>query len=180
MKTKFPLIQIINQVINAFWTLFAFAPVIWFWVMEGPGYWLYIFLGTTVLFGLLPRRVLHQIRIGNKRAPYEKMGVRVIRRFVQDGDWAQALAGGSLPWRIGNVDHARKYLNTVDMYERFHWMCFLFFTESALYAILRGYLLIGLWIIVANILYNATSIMLQQYNRLRLDRLFKRLGEIQR
>lgn len=179
MKTKFPYIRVLNQTLNGFWTLFAFAPVLWFWVTAGPDHWLYIFLGTALLFSLLPRKLLHQFRIGNRRAIYEKMGVRFMRRFIQDGDWVRSLSDISMPWRIGNAEHAYKYLTTVDMYERFHWMCLVFFTESAVYAFMRGYVLIGVWMMATNIIYNVMSIMLQQYNRLRLHRLFKKLEDLQ-
>ncbi|WP_390937533.1 glycosyl-4,4'-diaponeurosporenoate acyltransferase CrtO family protein [Parapedobacter soli] len=129
-----------------------------------------------VLFSVLPQKVLQQLTIGNNQTVYEKWGVKFIRKFVQDGDWIKSWSNGSLPLRIGNKFQARRYLTTIAMYERFHWTCFMFFAGTAVYAIIIGHVWISLWITVTNIAYNVTSIMLQQYNRLRINRLYKIIG----
>lgn len=59
------------------------------------------------------------------------------------------------------------------MYERFHWFGFVFFLESAIYALFSGLSLFAIWITATNAIYNITSILLQQYNRIRIDRLMK-------
>lgn len=44
--------DILNQIINFFWTAFCFTPVFWFWFQEGiDNIYFYSFLGVALLFG---------------------------------------------------------------------------------------------------------------------------------
>ncbi len=169
-----PIIQLFNQFINVFWSLFAFAPIIWFWKMVGINHWFIFFLAIAIACSLIPRKLLEKVRISDDLVVYERFGVKFIRKFVQNGDWIKSLPSSASKPQIRNTLQAYNYLKTVAMYERFHWMCFAFFLNSAFYAFLCGYVLLGIWITVANIIYNVTSILLQQYNRLRLNGLIKK------
>ncbi|MCB0710093.1 MAG: hypothetical protein KDC15_11960, partial [Chitinophagaceae bacterium] len=61
-----------------------------------------------------------------------------------------------------------QYLSTIAMNERFHWMCFVFFMLSSIYAFTQGIILLGFLMFLANIPYNVASLLLQQYNKLRI------------
>lgn len=167
------IIQLLNQVINVFWSVFAFVPIIWFWTIVGINHWFIVFLGIAIACSMMPNKFLEKVQISSNLMVYEKFGVKFIRKFVQNGDWVKSFSYGTANSQIRNTLQAYNCLNTVAMYERFHWLCFVFFVSSAFYAFVWGHVLLGMWITVANIVYNVTSILLQQYNRLRLNRLIK-------
>jgi len=163
----------VNQFINIFWTAFAFTPVLWFWIKVGVNYWLYIFLILAFVFIALPQKVLVKFNIGSSRKIYERCGVKTIRKYVQDGDWINSISNKPSS-RFADVIDVKKYLPTIAMYERFHWFCFIFFLGSAMYAFLLGLTFFGVWLTAVNIIYNIAAILLQQYNRIRLDGLTKK------
>lgn len=168
------IIKLLNQLINIFWTAFAFTPVLWFWIKIGVDYWLYIFLILGFVFSILPQKVLIKLHIGSSRRIYERCGVKTIRKYVQDGDWVNSLNKKPPSSRFDDVINVKKYLTTIAMYERFHWFCFIFFLGSAIYAFFLGLTLFGIWLTAVNVIYNITSILLQQYNRIRIDGLIKK------
>lgn len=167
------ILKLLNQLINIFWTVFGFTPVLWFWIKVGANYWLYIFLFLALVFSILPQKLLVQFNIGRSRKIYERCGVKTIRKYVQDGDWINSLSNKTSSSRFGDLINVKKYLTTIATYERFHWFCFIFFLGSAIYAFFLGLTLFGIWITATNVIYNTTSILLQQYNRIRIDRLIK-------
>lgn len=173
MTKKYQSVQVLNQFINVFWTIFAFIPIFWLWATVGINHWFYTILGIAALFLLMPQKMLTQFKLRKSRKAYEKMGVKFIRKLAQDGDLVKSLSNATSPSKINNRIQAQKYLSTIAMYERFHWLCFIFFTGSAVYAFVCEFIWMGIWIILANIVYNLSSIMLQQYNRLRLGFLQK-------
>lgn len=166
---------IINQSINFFWTILCFAPVCWYWYVAGWDVWAWIFSGASILAGLLPRQVLRRLRFARDRRGYERLGVKTFRKLTQDGDWANA-ASGSAGNTIAHIDGAAKYLSTINMYERFHVMCGFFFLFTTVHAMVYGYWLTGGLVLVANFVFNGAAIILQQYNRLRIETLLRRAG----
>lgn len=167
-------IQLVNQSINVLWTVFAFIPVLWFWIEIGVDYWFYAFLLLAVLFSILPQKIFMKFNIGRSRKIYERCGVKTFRKYVQDGDWGNSLINKPSSTRFYDVIEVKKYLTTIAMYERYHWPCFIFFLGSAIYAIFLGLALFGIWLTAVNIIYNITSILLQQYNRIRIDSLIRK------
>lgn len=72
---------------------------------------------------------------------------------------------------ISNQANARQYLSKIALQERYHYSCFVFFTLSAFSALVGGKIQMALLISIANVIYNVYPILLQQYNRLRIQRL---------
>jgi hypothetical protein len=62
----------------------------------------------------------------------------------------------------------KNYKSKIAMYERYHFICLVFFLASFVYAIHQQAFLISLLILMSNILYNIIPILIQQYNKLRL------------
>jgi hypothetical protein len=155
-----------NQAINFFWTIICFIPVIAFW-MDADTFWLHIFIGISVVSLLLPAKLL---QLSSNPKFYEGLGVKFIRKLVQGGDYANRLIKRKNPQYklIKDKAHAAQYMRTIIMYERYHFMCFIFFLLTAIYALI--YLRYGFFalIIIANIIYNVCPILLQQYNRARV------------
>lgn len=158
--------QLINQILNIFWTGLCIGPVVWYWYSQGLDFWWYIILFIAFIVAFLPRKIIESLNIFNNRRQYEKWGVKLIQQFVQGGRWVSRL--DKRDRAIKDVRQATHYLTTIAMYERFHWMCFVFFLLSSIHASIHGVIHWGFLIFLANIPYNVASLLLQQYNRLRI------------
>lgn len=164
--------DILNQIINFFWTALCFTPVFWFWFQEGiDNIYFYLFLGVALLFGVLPEKILNKFTISADKKVYEKYGIKFIRKFVQNGDIVNSHSKTLGATAIKDKAQARKYLKTIAMYERYHWICLLFFLLTSIYGFLNGRLLFGISISIANLLYNLIPIFLQQYNKIRIKKI---------
>ncbi len=163
--------EILNQLINFFWTIIGFAPVLWFWIEEGINVYFYLFLAAAFFIMIVPVKILNGFMLSSSRNFYERLGVKRIRKFVQNGDTVKSLSGKQGQQIVSGVLQAQRYLKTIAMYERFHWACFIFFLLTAILCFARGYILPGLMLIIANIIYNLTTILLQQYNKIRIRKL---------
>jgi len=149
-----------NHAVNFFWTIVCFGPVVTYWVKTGPVAAWWYFIGVSFLGLVLPASWL---RLSRDPKFYERLGVRFIRKFVQDGDYAKR--GRRI---ISNKTNARQYTNTILMYEKYHFLCLLFFLLTSIHAIIfKQYFLTAL-IIIANSIYNVCPLLLQQYNKARL------------
>ena len=148
-----------NQCINFFWTILCFAPVLSFWIKNGIDQRLYIFMAISCLAALTPEQVLNRLQISKRQKFYHKIGIKIVQKLVQDGQWSGDL---------------RRYLSTIAMYERFHWCCFLFFTATTIYGYPSSNWAWKLGILIANLLYNVYPILLQQYNKMRIKRILAR------
>lgn len=160
-----------NQAINFFWTILCFIPVVAFW-LGADLFWLYVFIGVSMISLLLPARVLQLS--GNPKF-YEGLGVKFIRKLVQNGEYANRLIRKANPRYklIKDKAHAAQYMRTIIMYERYHFMCFIFFLLTAVYAFIDRYYGFFAFIIMADLVYNVSPILLQQYNRARVLKLNK-------
>ena len=164
--------EILNQIINFFWTALCFAPVFWCWFQIGLGNInFYLFLGGALLIGALPERVLNKLILSKNKRVYEKYWIKFIRKFVQNGDIVKSHSIRYGPIRIKNIAQATQYLKTIAMYERYHWFCLIFFLLTSIFEFFSGHLFLGFSVLIANILYNLIPIFLQHYNKIRIKRL---------
>jgi len=160
--------EVLNQLLNFFWTILCFAPVLWFWMKEGVSLYFYMFIAISLIIGILPDKMLNMFTLSSDTRFYHKLGVKKIRKLVQNGDVVNMAASKQRHSLINGVAQARRYLKTIAMYERFHWSCFTFFLLTAIFCFAFGHLKLGFLIIAANLIYNASSILLQQYNKIRI------------
>jgi hypothetical protein len=160
-----------NQAINFFWTILCFIPVIAFW-RGADIFWLYIFIGISVVSLLLPAKLL---QLSRNPKFYESLGVKFIRKLVQSGDYANRLIRRKNPQYklIKNKANVAQYMRTIIMYERYHFLCFIFFLLTTIYALIHLRYVFVMLIIISNIIYNVCPILLQQYNRARVLKLSK-------
>lgn len=156
-----------NQLINFFWTVICFAPVLAYWFKAFDAGWLITTIGVSLLSLLIPAK---KLQLSYRSKFYEGIGVRFIRRFVQNGDWANRRSRAKDPQykHIRNRGQAQAYKRTIAMYERFHLLCLVLFFFTAILAVNNGYYLLAVLIIIGNIIYNACPVLLQQYNKTRL------------
>jgi hypothetical protein len=171
VKSPGPKREILNQLINFFWTILCFAPVVWFWIRQGVNIYFYLFTGISIVVGLLPEKILNLFMLSSGRKLYEKLGVKQVRKWVQNGDIIRDATRTSNHSIINSISMARRYLKTIAMYERYHWVCFSFFLLTAIFCFFEHHPNFALLITEANILYNLSSILLQQYNKIRIKRI---------
>ena len=164
-----------NHIINIIWTVIAFLPVMKYWYGNGISTWFIIITSLSVAAAFFPKKFYDLFQLSTNRGLYEKLGVKRIRQFVQNGDIAKKIPDKTGDAIINDATNARKYLLTIEMYSRFHWVCLWFFLFSTIHAVFTNQVLIALLMFIANMLYNGTAILLQQYNRLRIEKLLKTL-----
>ncbi|MBD1383810.1 hypothetical protein IDJ75_00850 [Mucilaginibacter rigui] len=161
-----------NQAINFFWTILCFIPVIGFWMAANSTQLLYVLILLSFLSLLIPAKVL---QLSHSPKFYEALGVKFIRKLVQNGEYATRFIRKNNPQYklIKDKANAAAYMRTIVMYERYHLLCFTFFLLSAIYAIITMHYAFFVIIMLANIIYNISPILLQQYNRARVLKLNK-------
>lgn len=165
----------LNQLINLIWTIASFSSIGWFWGLyfaeNRPASFLITSIVLSLLIYLLPGKWLGNLMLSKHRKTYERLGLKSFRKFVQDGTLVNRhLRKYKKDYGvIQNRNQAIIYLRTIAVQERFHYCCLVMFGATSLCAITNGMPCIGLLILISNILYNVYPILLQQYNRLRID-----------
>jgi hypothetical protein len=164
-----------NQFINFFWTILCFTAVLIYWFSGGLSTSFYIFIAISLVPTFIPQKIFDKLQLSYDTRFYERLGVRFIRRFVQHGDIANRITrkGNPAYQVISRKTNPDAYLKTIIMYERFHWMCFVFFLLTSMEALIESRYLIALIITISNVIYNCCPILLQQFNRVRILRLTK-------
>jgi len=128
------------------------------------------------LAGFLPKAFFDAIQLSPTTSFYEKIGIRMVKKYTQDSDFINRLIRRKFPqYRI--FDHnvsIQKHLNKAYAIEKIHFMMFLFFLLTSIYALTQGYAGWAVMITINNFVFNLYPNFLQQYNRLRLRRLMKK------
>lgn len=152
-------------------------PVVVFWAAAGMAPYAYIFMGISVVSLFIPARLL---QLSARPRFYEGLGVKNIRKLVQNGELANRIVrkrntGYKL---VKDRQGAADYMQTIVMYERYHWFCLVFFAFTTAYACLTGYYMLAFLVSLASIIYNVCPILLQQYNRARVLLIKGRQGRV--
>ncbi|MFC0514249.1 hypothetical protein ACFFGT_08565 [Mucilaginibacter angelicae] len=165
-----------NQLINFFWTILGFAAVLVYWVSAGLSAWFYIFIVLSIIPAFLSQKIFAGLQLSNSTELYERLGVRFIRKFVQQGDIANRLVRKNDPaYQVIRIKaNPEGYLKTIMMYERYHFICLIFFLLTSGMALVEGRYIQALIIMISNMFYNFYPILLQQYNRIRILRSSKK------
>jgi hypothetical protein len=169
--------NVINQLLNLFWTSLCFAPIVWYWYQNKLDFWWYLFLAMALTSLFLSKKTLEKLTFFKRRRQYEKWQVKSVRWLAQNGTFANRFGKEKeRDLQIKNIIQAKRYLKTIAMYERYHWMCLIFFLFTSIHALVAGKLLLSLLTMMANAIYNLASILLQQYNKMRIMILIARQG----
>ncbi len=165
-----------NQIANVFWSILNFTPIGCFWFMAMDLQWLYILLAISLLAGFLPKAFFDRIQLSQTTSLYEKIGMRTVKKFTQDGDFINRLIRRKFPqYRI--FDHTgpiQKHLDKAYSIEKIHFIMFLFFLLTGIYALTQGEVWWAVIITINNLVFNLYPNFLQQYNRLRLRHVMKK------
>lgn len=152
----------LNQTLNVVWTIIGFFPVCYFWFLHGVDWPFYVLVLFSIASCFLPETIYRKLTISKNQRVYKRLGVKFIRRFAQDGDFQGGRATG-----------VKAYLSKIQMFERYHFCCLIFFQVSSVYACYFEQYTLAFAIFFCNIIYNVYPILLQQYNRIRILKFLK-------
>ena len=170
----------LNQIINLFWTMVAFATFGIYWghyfAEKRSPLTFTIFITVSILTCAIPSTWLSAMTINKYRKTYERIGVKLLLFFVQNGTLVNRIQRkhSKKNGLIHNRTQAQNYLKTIAMQERFHYGCLALFFLTTISAFTTEKPGMALLIMLSNILYNIYPILLQQYNRLRIEILLRR------
>ncbi|AMR32459.1 hypothetical protein A0256_14005 [Mucilaginibacter sp. PAMC 26640] len=169
----------LNQIINLFWTTLCFAVLGIYWSGYLAEQRSFLVLAVFVVFSIMtyaiPARWIDKLGMSKNKSTYERIGVKWLLYFVQNGILVNHLQKRLRrhPGLIHNREQAENYLKTIRMQERFHYCCFILFTLTTCSALLTEKLGMALLILLCNITFNVYPVLLQQYNRIRINRLLR-------
>lgn len=79
----------LNQILNVSWTVIGFFPVAYFWYYHEINGVFIILLLISIVACFLPDRLYRKFHVSKDLKAYKRLGVKTIRRFVQDGDFGE-------------------------------------------------------------------------------------------
>lgn len=161
-----------NMVPNLVWTIIHFTPVCLFWYTEESLLTLYFFIPSSFIPIIFKKRFLDTLQLTKDPGIYKKLGVASMVNFIQNGVIINKLIKKKFP-QYKAVRHNRTSIaalvHTTYLFEKFHWICLVFFFETTVYAFAVNSLVWACCIFLLNITYNIYPILLQQYIRLKLQ-----------
>lgn len=165
-----------NQTLNVFWSVLNFSPLGYFCFAAMELKWIYILSGLSLAAGFLPRSFFDAMQLGKTTALYEKIGIRVVKKLTQDGDFINRSIRKKFPQYKKFTDRSsiQQHLNKAYAIEKIHFSMFVFFLLTSMYALVKGYVWWAAIITINNLVFNLYPNLLQQYNRLRLRRMMKK------
>ena len=165
-----------NQTVNVFWSLICLGPLGYFCYIHLELKWLWIFLAFSVPAVLLPEAFYDAIQWSRRTEDYERIGIRFLRKFTQDGDLVNRKLRQRDPGykTFDNPAKLQQLVQKTYVFEKVHLAMLLFFLYTAVYALDKRLTVWALALTAANILFNIYPNLLQQYNRLRLRQILKR------
>jgi hypothetical protein len=159
-------LTLINQTVNLFWTVLFFAPVLWFWIGHFHHRPFFIILAISFIPLFLSKKILLKLQLSRSRRFYERAGIRAFQNITQDGAYLKKISGNRPADRT--TRHKLAALEgRIDMYERYHYLCFILFLLTGLYALYVHNYVSAILVLAANAAYNIIPIMIQQYNKVR-------------
>ena len=160
-----------NTVPNIIWSLLGFAPVSVFCYQYMQPALIYIFLAISMIPLLLPNIFLDKIQISKSTGLYKKMGILFINRFAQNGAIINGLIKKQYPdFKVVAFKRqsAKKLIQQTYIFEKFHFILFVFFCLVTVYAIVKQYYSWAFIITLTNLIFNIYPNLLQQYIRIKL------------
>ena len=166
-----------NMVPNLFWSFLNLVPISVFCYKYINLQFLPILIALSLLTVFMPKSFFQAIQLGQTLVIYNRIGVRFINKFTQNGDIINSLIRKRFPhYKV--VSNRKQLINKLIqqtfVYEKFHFILFTFFSFIFIYAIANEYWWWALIIAITNIVYNIYPCLLQQYIRIRLASAEKR------
>lgn len=161
-----------NMIPNIFWSALNLIPISVFCYSIMTLSLFFSILIPCLFCSLLPNSFFDKIQLSKISAVYKAIGIRVINKFAQNGEVLNQLIRKKNPsykvitTRTGSID---QLIRTTYIFEKFHFILFVFFTVTTIYALIQNHTMWALTIFFNNIIYNIYPNLLQQYIRIRLN-----------
>ena len=165
-----------NMIPNVVWSLINLVPISIYCYNSVDHRSLYIFIALSIVPGFFPNSFYDRIQLGRTPRIYKRLGVSVVNKLAQNGTIINRLVRKKFP-SYKMIAYQRSSVNRLlqqtYMFEKFHFIMFVFFILITLYALFKRHFWWAIIISVTNLLYNIYPNLLQQYIRLKL-RLYHR------
>ena len=166
-----------NMIPNVVWSVLNLVPISIYCYNKVDHRSLYIFMILSVIPAIFPNSFYDRIQVGRTTRIYKRLGVGFVNKLAQNGTIINRLIKKKFPGYkmiLYERSSIHKLLQQTYLFEKFHFIMFLFFILVTFYAFLKGHFLWAIVISITNVLYNIYPNFLQQYIRLKL-RLYKKL-----
>jgi hypothetical protein len=160
-----------NMIPNVAWSILNLVPVSIYCYNMVNHKSLYIFIALSVVPGFFPNSFYNSIQVGRTTRIYKRLGVGLVNQLAQNGAIINHLVRKKFPGykAIGNQQTSiDKFLQQTYMFEKFHFIMFVFFVLITVYALVKNHFWWAVIISTTNLLYNVYPNLLQQYIRLKL------------
>jgi hypothetical protein len=128
-------------------------------------------MALSVIPGFFPNSFYDRIQVAKTTRVYKRLGVGFANKLAQNGTIINQLVRKKFPG-YKMIVHQRssinKLLQQTYMFEKFHFIMFVFFILITSYALAKNHFWWAVIISVANLLYNVYPNLLQQFIRLKL------------
>ena len=164
-----------NMIPNIARSVLNLVPISVYWYNQVDYKSLYIFIALSILLGFFRNSFYDRIQVGRTSRAYKKLGVGLVNKLAQNGTIINGLMRKKYPgykmiaYRRSSIN---KLVHQTYMFEKFHFIMFVFFTLITFYALSRSDFWWVIIFLITNVLYNVYPNLLQQYIRLKL-RLYK-------
>ena len=166
-------LEMYNMVPNLLWSTMGLAPITVYcynWLDRST---FLIFLSFSAIPMFMTNARIDRLRLGRSVRFYRKLGVPTVNKVAQHGVIIMNLmrrkyAGYKV--LTNDATSIRRLLGRTYMFEKFHWMSFLFFILTTGHAALNGRWVWAFVLCLTNVFYNIYPNLLQRYIRLRLSR----------
>lgn len=165
-------VEAYNLILNLVWSFIFLFPAVVFCYTKMDRNWFVISLSVSMTVVFLPRSFFDALQISRSPAIYKKAGIEFFNQFIQYGTILNRVVKNKFPGykRFNSKKEAfDKLFNQTYLFEKYHFMVFVFFVETAFFSAIKSYYNWMVFFILANVFYNIYPILLQQYIRLRLS-----------
>lgn len=164
-------IEGLNMIVNLLWSFVFLFPLVVFCYSKIEKNWFLVSLLISLLAVFLPASFFSAQQLSKSRLFYKRIGIEFFNHFTQNGTLLNRFVKNNFPEykRFHTKEEAfKKLFNQTFMFEKFHFIVFIFFIETTIFAFINSYYYWVAFFIVGNIIYNIYPMLLQQYIRLRL------------
>lgn len=165
--------RLLNALPNVMWTALCAGPLYLFCARHMNGRDCIYLSAAASLLLMLPKSALRRLQLSRNPRVYRSLRVHWLIPFTQDSGWMRRLAGDPplpLPRQRPCV---KKLIADTRLRERFHLALLLFFLLCALTALLQRRFAWAALLMLLNIAYNLYPVWLQQFLRMRFERLLR-------
>lgn len=158
--------------ISLFWTIIAFSPICVFWWTEGLNSMFWILLGISIFPVFIKYSIYESFQLSQNKKVYQQIGIPFFQQFTQRGKLSKKTTTlFKKKSKTFSKEDLARFKQEIIGYEIYHYCCLLFFIETSIYALSKSQYLFCVSIVITNIFYNVIPILIQQFNKVRIERI---------